>query len=123
MTSYNVLDEYPIESTEKEDDADGSGKMIQVIVPTDEGPRADVRFGYKGPSGKFINNPPTFNPSEEIEDEVLEKAANAFAKARLYRLAIDRLREAGVPDERIPGVLDLIEEESDINEVVQLVAS
>ena len=123
MTSYKVLHEYPIVSTEKNDDDDDSGKMIQVIIPTDEGPRADVRFGYKGPSGKFINNPPTFNPSEEIEEEVLEKAANAFDKARLYRLAIDRLQEVDVSDERIPGVLDLIEEESDIDEVIQLVTS
>jgi hypothetical protein len=123
MTSYKVLNEYPIVSTEKKDDSDGSGKMIQVIIPTDESPRADVRFGYKGPSGKFINNPPTYNPSEEVEQEVLEKAANAFAKARLYRVAIERLQEAGVPDERIPGVLDLIEEESNIEEVVGLATS
>jgi hypothetical protein len=123
MTSYKVLDEHPIVSTEKDDDADGSGKMIQVIIPTDESPRADVRFGYKGPSGKFINNPPTFNPSEETEEEVLEKTKAAFSKARLYRLAIERLQEAGVPDERIPGVLDLIEEESNIEEVVELATS
>ena len=123
MTSYDVLNEYSIASTEKDDDADGSGKMIQVITPTDESPRADVRFSYKGPSGKFINNPPTFNPSEETEQEVLEKAEKAFSKARLYRLAIERLQEAGVPDERIPGVLDLIEEKSNIDEVVGLATS
>ena len=123
MTRYNVLDEFRITSTEKDDDDDGSGKMIQVVVPIDEKPRADVRFGYKGPSGKFINNPPTYNPSEEVEKEVFEKGAKAFERARLYRLAVDRLQEAGVPDERIPGVLDLIEEESDIHQVVQLASS
>lgn len=120
MTTYDVLDEYCIKSTEKEQNSDGSGKIIQVIVPTDEPPRADVRFSYTGPSGTFINNPPTFNPREEIEAEVVDKAGEAFARARLYRLAIERLEEAGVPDERIPGVLDLIETENDIEEVIQL---
>jgi hypothetical protein len=120
MTSYKVLNEYPIESTENDDESDGSGKMIQVIIPKDESPRADVRYGYKGPSGKFINNPPTFDSSKDIEEEVLEKTETAFSEAQLYTLAIERLQQAGVPDERIPGVLDLIEKKSDIDEVVQL---
>lgn len=120
MTSYKVLNEYPIESTEKDEESDGSGKMIQVIIPLDEPPRANVRYGYTGPSGKFINNPPTFDSSENIEEEILEKTATAFSKAQLYTLAIERLQQAGVPDERIPGVLDLIEEEDDIDEVIQL---
>lgn len=120
MTSYKVLDEYPIVSTESDNESDDSGKMIQVIVPIDESPHAYVRFGYKGPSGKFINNPPTFNSSEETEEEVAVKSANAFSKARLYNLAIERLQGAGVTDERIPGVLDLIEEEKNIDEVVGL---
>lgn len=120
MTSYKVLDEYPIESTENDDESDGSGKMIQVIIPEDESPRADVRYGYKGPSGKFINNPPTFASRENVEEEVLEETEAAFSKAQLYTLAIERLQQAGVPDERIPGVLDLIEKKSDIDEVVQL---
>lgn len=123
MTQYKKLNEYQIESTQKDDEADGSGKMVQVIIPTDESPRADVRFGYTGPSGKFINNPPTFNPAEEVEQEVVEATANAFSKARLYRRAIGRLQEAGVSDERIPGVLDLIEEDEDIEQIVELASS
>jgi hypothetical protein len=120
MTSYKVLEEYPVESTQKDHESDGSGKMLQVIIPQDESPRADVRYGYTGPSGKFINNPPTFNSSNETEEEVLEKTEAAFSKAQLYTLAIESLEQAGVPDERIPGVLDLIEKKDDIDEVVQL---
>lgn len=120
MTSYKALDVYPIEATESDDGSDGSGKMIQVLVPLDEGPYATVRPGYNGPSGNFINNPPTFDPSEDVEEEVIEKTKRAFSKARLYDLAIERLQAAGVPDDRIPGVLDLIEKEDDIDEVVDL---
>lgn len=121
MTSYEVLDKYPIESTQNNDDeSDDSGKVIQVIIPLDEPPRVDVRPAYRGPSGKFINNPPTFDSSIKTGEETVDKLATAFSKAQLYTLAIERLQQAGVPDERIPGVLDLIEEEDDIDEVVQL---
>lgn len=121
MTSFKTLDEYEIESTQKDAESDDSQKMLQTIIPLDEPPRVEVRYAYAGPSGNFINNPPTFGSSEDIEEELLEKTSAAFSRSRLYNLAIDRLQQAGVPDERIPGILDIIEEEGDIDELVQLV--
>lgn len=123
MAEYKTLWEAEVESTHQgdSDPADGSGKMIQVLVRTDSTPHILIRDAYKGPSGNFLNNPPTYGPSKSIEEELLDIFPRAFERARLYENAVEQFRSHdGITDERAIGLLDLVEDYADIEKIVAL---
>ncbi|GAB3040242.1 hypothetical protein [Natronobiforma cellulositropha] len=120
MAKYKTLWEAEIESTHKE--ADDSGKMIQVLVRTDDKPHISIRDAYKGPAGNFLNNPPTYNPDEEVEEELIEILPQAFRKGRIYKEALKQFQDCDeISDERAIGLLDLIDEYDDITQILELV--
>lgn len=119
-TKYKLLEEYTITSTQNGDD--DAGKMFQILVDKSEvTPYVTVRIGYRGPSGTFLNNPPTCNLDKDVEEELQELIPTVWAQARIYEDALETLlNESNFPDERVIGCLDLVSEPEDVNKILNL---
>lgn len=119
MAEYKTLWETEIEATHTS--TNDSGKMIQVLVRTDSDPHILVRDAYKGPSGNYLNNPPTYDPDEEIEEELIDTLPRAFEEARMYETALGRFQDCDeIDDKRAIGLLDLVDGYGDIEKILNL---
>jgi hypothetical protein len=118
MVSYTQLAEWTIPSTEA-DDSDAA-KLIEVVCREGDDPTAFVRNAYWGESGNFVNNPPTYRGSSQIKEEMLELQEVAFNRAIMYNKAIDELEQLGIDPDRIPGLLELIDDLDDLEKIEAL---
>lgn len=118
MVSYTQLRSWTIPSTEAEDSS--AAKLIEVVCREGSDPTAFVRNAYRGESGNFVNNPPTYKGTSQIQEEMLELQQEAFDLAIMYNDAIDELTRMEIDPSRIPGLLELIDGLDDLEKIEAL---
>lgn len=82
MADYKIVERWTFE--ESEDSNDESRKEVQIVRHKGHD-EIYVRTAYYGPSGRYGQDAPTFEVSEENEEDLIEALEEAFPRAREIR--------------------------------------
>ena len=82
MANYEILERWSFE--ESDDPEDESRKEVQIVRHKGNN-GIFVRTAYYGPSGRYGQDAPTFDTSEQNEEDLIEALKEAFPQAREIR--------------------------------------
>jgi hypothetical protein len=82
MASYDIIERWVFE--ESADPDDESRKEVQIVREQDHG-GIYIRAAYYGPSGRYGQDAPTFDISEDNQEDLIDALQEAFPRAREIR--------------------------------------
>jgi hypothetical protein len=82
MATYEILERWSFEESDEANDE--SRKEVQIVRHNGHG-EIYIRTAYYGPSGRYGQDAPTFDISEQNEQHLIEALEKAFPRAREIR--------------------------------------
>lgn len=82
MAAYDIIERWTFEESEGADDE--SRKEVQIVRNEDHD-GIYIRTAYYGPSGRYGQDAPTFDISEDNQVDLIEGLQEAFPRAREIR--------------------------------------
>lgn len=79
MASYDIIERWVFE--ESDDPDDESRKEVQIVREQDHD-GIYIRTAYYGPSGRYGQDAPTFDISEDNQEDLIDALQEAFPRAR-----------------------------------------
>lgn len=116
--SYDVIENWVVE--ESTDPDDESRKEVQIVRNQDHD-GIYVRAPYYGPSGKYGRDAPTYDVSEEVQENLIAALEEAFPKAREVKRKREiekTFDETDLDPEELQKLADLAESAGGVDEIL-----
>lgn len=120
MANYQIIERWTFE--EADDPEDESRKEVQIVRHKGHD-GIYVRTAYYGPSGRYGQDAPTFDVSEQNEEDLIEALGEAFPRAREIRREQEiekAFEESEFEPDELQKLTELAEEAGGIEELEKL---